>query len=274
MPELPEVETIKRKLDSLVAGLTITGVNLITPKIVRAPEPDLFIENLVGQKIRRVGRRGKFLLFYLNNDLLLAVHLRMTGRIVYHAAGAPVGKHTHVVISLSNNHELHYADIRKFGRMALLQAGRLEEWPGLNNLGVEPLSDNFTRDFLKKELRTRRTKIKPLLLDQTIIAGLGNIYADEALYRAKINPEKSAANLTPRELARLYLSIREVLEEGIANRGTTIRDYVDSGGEAGENQNNLRVYGREGCPCEKCKHLIARIRLAGRSTYFCPKCQR
>jgi len=139
---------------------------------------------------------------------------------------------------------------------------------------VEPLSESFTRDFLKKELKRRRTKIKPLLLDQTFIAGLGNIYADEALHRARINPEKSASNLTPREVARLYLAIREALEEGIANRGTSFRDYVDGMGQSGDNQDFLRVYGREGKSCPGCGETVKRIKLGGRSTYYCTKCQK
>ncbi|MHB8919033.1 MAG: bifunctional DNA-formamidopyrimidine glycosylase/DNA-(apurinic or apyrimidinic site) lyase [Desulfocucumaceae bacterium] len=274
MPELPEVETVKRSLESQVAGLTITEVNLIMPKIVRTPSPGDFVGNLPGKRIKKIGRRGKYLLIHLSGNMTLAVHLRMTGRLVYSPPGTQPSKHTHAIFRFSNSFELHFSDIRQFGRMALMETGRMDDWPGLKNLGVEPLGESFTRDLLKKELKRKRTKIKPLLLDQTFIAGLGNIYADEALHRARINPEKSAASLTAREVAHLYQSIREVLEEGINNRGTTIRDYVDGTGKSGSNQESLRVYNREGKPCLCCGVPVERIKLGGRSTYYCPKCQK
>jgi formamidopyrimidine-DNA glycosylase len=178
------------------------------------------------------------------------------------------------VFRLSNGYELHFTDTRQFGRIALVETDRLDSLPGLKDLGAEPLSEGFTRDHLKKELKRRRVKIKPLLLDQTFVAGLGNIYADEALHRARINPEKIASNLTAREIAHLYRAIREVLEEGIANRGTTFSDYVDGMGRIGSNQEALRVYNREGKPCLSCGKPITRIRLGGRSAYYCPICQK
>lgn len=274
MPELPEVETVKRSLEGLITGLCFSEVDLIRPKVVCSPEPQVFIDKLTGKKVKKIGRRGKYLLIYLGDNLILAIHLRMTGRLVYSPSETPPSKHTHAVFKLSNGFELHFTDIRQFGRMALMEADRLDAWPGLKNLGVEPLSEKFTREFLKKELKRRRTRIKPLLLDQTFIAGLGNIYADEALYRARISPEKPAASLTPREVARLYQGIREALAEGIANRGTTFRDYVDGRGESGSNQDSLRVYSREGKPCLDCGEPVKRARLGGRSSYFCPKCQK
>ncbi|MFZ5633019.1 MAG: bifunctional DNA-formamidopyrimidine glycosylase/DNA-(apurinic or apyrimidinic site) lyase [Bacillota bacterium] len=274
MPELPEVETVKRTLEERITGLTITEVVLILPKIVRSPSPGEFIKNLNGQKIKKLGRRGKYLLIHLGGNLTLVIHLRMTGRLVYSPPGTPPSKYTHAIFKLSSGFTLLFSDMRQFGRMALVETGELDTWAGLKSLGIEPFSENFTRDFLKKELKRRRTKIKPLLLDQTFIAGLGNIYADEALHRARINPEKSAANLTPREVARLYLAIREVLEEGIANRGTSFRDYVDGMGQSGSNQESLKVYGREGKPCLDCGKPVTRIRLGGRSTYYCPGCQK
>ncbi len=274
MPELPEVETVKRSLKSLIAGLHFSEVDLIRPKVVRSPEPRAFIDRLTGKRVKKIGRRGKYLLIYLGDNLILAIHLRMTGRLVYSPPGTPPSKHTHVVFKMSNGYELHFSDMRQFGRMALMEADRLDAWPGLKNLGVEPLSENFTREFLKKELKRRRTRIKPLLLDQTFIAGLGNIYADEALHRARISPEKPAASLTPREVTRLCQSIRDVLSEGIANRGTTFRDYVDGTGESGSNQESLRVYSREGKPCLECGEPVKRTRLGGRSSYFCSRCQR
>ncbi len=273
MPELPEVETIKRSLEELIVGLTFLEARLITPQILRFPSPGVFSERLAGERIRRIGRRGKYLLIFLGGKLILAFHLRMTGRLVYAPPGSTLLKHTHAVFELSNGFLLLYSDMRRFGRMALIESDRLDDWPGLKNLGVEPLEEGFTRDFLKKGLKRRRTKIKTLLLDQTFIAGLGNIYADEALYRAGISPEKTAASLTSREVARLYLAIREVLEEGIINRGTSFKDYVDGLGRSGSNQEKLCVYNREGRPCRACGGPVSRIKLGGRSSYHCPKCQ-
>lgn len=274
MPELPEVETVRKSLESSISGLTITEVKLLMPKIIKTPSPRTFMEGITGKKIKKLGRRGKYLLMNLSENQTLVIHLRMTGRLILCPSGTPPGKHTHAVFSLSDGNSLHFSDMRQFGRMALIETDRLDSLPGFKDLGVEPLSEKFTRDYLKKELKRRRTRIKTLLLDQTVIAGLGNIYADEALHRARINPEKIAANLTPRETAHLYHAVREVLSEGIANRGTTFRDYVDGLGQAGTNQNALRIYDREGKPCLLCGRPVARIRLGGRSSYYCPRCQK
>lgn len=274
MPELPEVETIKRSLEKNIAGQTIDSVELYMPKIIRCPLPGEFIERLTGKKILRMGRRGKYLLMHLSGGSTLVVHLRMTGRLVYSPPEVPLDKHTHAVFGLSGGRQLRYTDIRQFGRICLAENGELKNLPGLKDLGVEPLEEQFTRDYLKKELKRRRTRIKSLLLDQTIIAGLGNIYADEALFRAKVHPEKIASALTPREIAKLYIAIVEVLRESIENRGTSFRDYVDGEGLSGSNQLSLRVYSREGHPCIDCGKPLARIKVGGRSSYFCPCCQK
>ncbi len=273
MPELPEVETIVRSLDQQISGLRITEVKVITPSIIFRPEARLFSKGLKGGKITGVRRRGKYILIALEDELLLAVHLRMTGKVIYTRGDTPADKHTHVLIGLDNDFQLQYSDIRKFGRMALIPSGETGIWPGLDSLGVEPLSSDFSKDFLQKKLSLKKTKIKPLLLDQTLIAGLGNIYVDESLHRAEINPERPASSLSTREASKLHSAIRQVLEEAIANRGTSFRDYVDSRGEAGDNQMNLRVYGREARPCFNCQKPVSRIKLAGRSTFFCQKCQ-
>ncbi|MHB8158589.1 MAG: DNA-formamidopyrimidine glycosylase, partial [Desulfocucumaceae bacterium] len=185
MPELPEVETVKRSLEKHITGLTFSEIILIMPKIVKVPAPQSFTENVAGKKIKKIGRRGKYLLIHLSDNNTLVIHFRMTGRLVYSEPGTPPGKHTHAIFKFSNGYELHYSDIRQFGRISLVDTDKLDAAPGLKDLGVEPFSENFTREFLKRELKRRRTKIKPLLLDQTFIAGLGNIYADEALHRAR-----------------------------------------------------------------------------------------
>jgi formamidopyrimidine-DNA glycosylase len=274
MPELPEVETVRRTLEPRLKGLKFTAVQILMPKVIKTPDPDQFKEIIIDKKITKINRRGKFLLIELSDKYVLLVHLRMTGRLTFCEEDTPVAKHTHVIFTLSDSHQLRFCDTRQFGRLWLVPAASLEELAGFKDLGIEPLDDQFTRDYLKKELRRRHARIKPLLLDQTFIAGLGNIYTDEALHRAKINPERLSTTLTPREIANLYRAIREVLQEGIENRGTTVRDFIDGNGRAGSFQELLRVYGREGEPCSYCKRAITRKKIGGRSSYYCPFCQK
>ncbi|NPV74285.1 MAG: DNA-formamidopyrimidine glycosylase [Pelotomaculum sp.] len=274
MPELPEVETVRRTLQAKLPGLKITGVEVLLPKVIRSPDLSEFKEKIADRKILNVGRRGKYLLINLSGGYTLAVHLRMTGRLVYCAGDAPPARHTHVIFNLSNGCQLHFADMRQFGRIWLVPTDALDSLKGIKELGVEPLEELFTREFLKKELRRRHARIKPLLLDQTFIAGLGNIYTDEALHRARINPERLATTLTPREITRLYHAIRDVLQEGIENRGTTVRDFIDGNGQAGNYQEFLQVYNREGKPCPRCGDKIAKKKVGGRSSYYCPTCQK
>lgn len=274
MPELPEVETVRRTLEPSLAGLKFAAVEILMPKIIKTPDPDQFKDIIIGKTIIKISRRGKYLLLHLSEKNILMVHLRMTGRLTYVEKDTPVAKHTHVIFTLSDGCQLRFCDTRQFGRLWLVPEASLEELAGFKDLGVEPLDDQFTRDYLKKELRRRHTRIKPLLLDQTFIAGLGNIYTDEALHRARINPERLSTTLTPREIARLYHAIREVLQEGIANRGTTVRDFIDGDGRAGSFQELLRVYSREGEPCPVCNSSIVRKKVGGRSSYYCPHCQK
>lgn len=274
MPELPEVETVRRTLQPKLTGLMFTGVQILLPKMIRTPDPEEFKEKIKDKKILKVSRRGKYLLINLSCGYTLAVHLRMTGRLVYCMNDKPASKHTHVIFHLDNGNQLHFSDIRQFGRMWLVPTASLGDLAGYKDLGVEPLDELFTRDFLKKELRRRHTRIKPLLLDQTFIAGLGNIYTDEALHRAKINPERLATTLSPREAAHLHHAIRDVLLESINNRGTTVRDFADGDGRSGSYQELLRVYNREGKPCLRCGQKIEKKKVGGRSSYYCPACQK
>ena len=274
MPELPEVETVKNTLEKNLAGLTMTGVDVEMPKIIREPGLTDFIAGVTGKKITRLGRRGKYLLINLSGGGVLVVHLRMTGRLVYARPEDPLPRHTHVVFHLSDGNELRFADMRQFGRILLVQTRQLDQVKGLKDLGPEPLGHDFSREFLRRELKRKRVRLKSLLLDQTFIAGLGNIYADEALHRSRIHPERIARTLSTREIANLYHSIIEVLQEGIANRGTSMRDYVDGDGREGNYQKLLRVYNREGEPCGYCGTAITRIKVGGRSSYFCNACQK
>lgn len=274
MPELPEVETVKQTLQPKIAGLRFKDVNILLPKVIRSPGPEEFREKIMNKKILRISRRGKYLLISLTGGLNLVAHLRMTGSLVYSRPEEPRSRYTHLVFSLDDGCELRFADMRQFGGLWLVPADEMDRMSGYKNLGVEPLSAGFTTSYLKKELRHRHARIKPLLLDQTFIAGLGNIYTDEALYRAKINPERQAATLNPREIVRLHRSVKEVLEEGIAHRGTTVRDFIDGDGRSGSYQELLRVYNREGSPCSCCGKNIIRKKVGGRSSYFCPSCQK
>lgn len=274
MPELPEVETVRRTLQPRLTGLKFTNVQILLPKVIKTPDPDQFIEKIKNKKILKINRRGKYLLFHLSGGYTLLVHLRMTGSLVYCEKDEPPARHTHLIFHLNNGGRLRFADMRQFGRIWLVPTGSLGELAGFKDLGIEPLDELFTREFLKKELRRRRTRIKPLLLDQTFIAGLGNIYTDEALHRARINPERPAATLTPREVAQLYHAIRDVLREGIENRGTTVRDFIGGDGRAGGYQELLRVYSREGKPCPHCGRKIVKKKVGGRSSYYCPACQK
>lgn len=275
MPELPEVETVVRSLERHLSGLTITAVDLVMPEVIRSPKPEQFIEQITGKQFqKKLGRRGKYLLIHLSDGLTLVIHLRMTGRLIYCEADLPMEKHTHVIFHLDNGKQLRFADVRRFGRLQLVPTAEVSGLSGLKDMGPEPLDQEFTREFLKKELRRRRTRIKSLLLDQCFVAGLGNIYADEALYRAKIHPERLAPDLTTREAAVLHKAIIEVIAGGIEHRGTSFRDYVDGEGRPGSFQHHLKVYNREGLPCSHCGRPIERIKVAGRSSYYCPSCQK
>ncbi|MGQ9824168.1 MAG: bifunctional DNA-formamidopyrimidine glycosylase/DNA-(apurinic or apyrimidinic site) lyase [Desulfotomaculales bacterium] len=274
MPELPEVETIKRTLKGKLEGLSFTGVEVFLPKIIKSPVLEVFNSLLPGKKIKKLDRRGKYLIIHLSENFALVVHLRMSGSLIYTEPGTAFAPHTHVVFHLSNGSQLRYTDLRQFGQIYLLEESGLASLAGLNGLGPDPFDPRFTREFFKKGLKQRRSMLKPLLLDQSFVAGIGNIYADEVLFRARIHPRRQSHTLTSREASRLYHVIREVLEEAIENRGTSIRDYVDGEGKEGNYQNMLKVHNREGKACPKCGKTIVRFRLGGRSTYYCPGCQK
>lgn len=283
MPELPEVETVVRSLDKYITGRTIKGVRILEERIIGYPENiDTFVEGCRGKTISAVSRRGKYIIISLapvkGHDPAemkeLVIHLRMTGQLLYQPSDVEELPHTCVILKLDNGFDLRFINIRKFGRMYLIDEGDREKVGGLAKLGIEPLSGDFTLDYFKQRLTGRKARIKALLLDQSLLAGMGNIYVDEALFKAGINPKTRASQLTPEEISRLYNSIKEVLSEGIRYRGTTRRDYVDAEGRAGEYQDHLRVYSREGEKCTECQTPIERIKVAGRSSFYCPRCQK
>lgn len=273
MPELPEVETVRRTLEQLVLGKEIKEVSVFWPKIIKAPEPvEQFQDALRGQTIRNIGRRGKFLIFTLD-DYAMVSHLRMEGKYGVHAKDEPYDKHTHVIFTFTDGSELRYRDVRKFGTMHLFTKGEEMGQMPLFHLGPEPLSDEFTVEGLSTNLAKTSRKIKPVLLDQTVVVGIGNIYVDEALFRSGIHPERKASSLTPEEIKTLHAEIIATLSEAVEKGGSTIRSYVNSQGQIGMFQLELNVYGRKGENCKICGTPLEKLVVAGRGTHICPSCQ-
>lgn len=273
MPELPEVETVKRSLEPYLVGKKITGVDIYYGGIVKEPEPAVFRSLIQDKEIKSLGRRGKYLLLNLSEDLTLVIHLRMTGRLTVTDRAQPVDKHTHLIFRLSGEKELRFTDVRKFGLVYLVPTGCWSSIGGLFTLGTEPLEEEFTLACLHEKIQRKKTKLKSFLLDQREIAGIGNIYADEILFEAGLHPERPLETLSAEEIERLFFAIRSRLRAGVESRGTSFRDYVDGTGAKGNFQNELKVYGRGGEPCEKCGTQLVRSVVAGRGTVFCPRCQ-
>lgn len=278
MPELPEVETIRRSLLPLIQGREIINIEIL--------HPDVLINHdqrpLHGWEITGLRRRGKYLLIDLvqasdpAEGALLMVHLRMTGKLLYRTEEIEPTKHTHLRFSLKGENIawLDFEDVRRFGRVWLLPAfGELEN-PGLASLGPEPLSAEWSLESFWDILQRRRTSIKAVLLDQTVVAGIGNIYCDEALFRAGISPDRPSNSLNEEETARLQEAVRYVIKEGIGHRGTSFRDYVDGLGGKGYFQQHLQVYRRNGQKCTVCGETIVKRKIAGRGTHICPQCQK
>lgn len=273
MPELPEVETVRRGLTRLVQGATIAHVEVRYPKMV-TPDADVFTAELISRKIERIDRRGKYLLFRFSGDLTMVSHLRMEGKYDVQPEGSPVSKHTHVIFHLTDNRELRYTDTRKFGRMQLVPTGEETTLaPSLGKLGPEPTAGTLTLAYMVKIFGKSHKVVKPFLLDQTRIAGLGNIYADEVLWLSKINPLTPVDTLTPSQLSELRQNIIDEMALAIGGHGTTVHSFSTAFGEAGQFQNQLHVYGREGEPCERCGTELVKIKVAQRGTHFCPHCQ-
>ncbi|TME40872.1 MAG: bifunctional DNA-formamidopyrimidine glycosylase/DNA-(apurinic or apyrimidinic site) lyase [Chloroflexi bacterium] len=273
VPELPEVETIVADLRPHLVGRTITRCELAFPTIVRHPEPEEFIDAVVGMRIESVGRRGKYILIRFDNNVLLVVHLGMTGQLRLVDAVSPLAKHTHAVFFLENNMQLRYRDTRRFGRLLLGTQEALLSSKKMPQLGPEPIDPEFAAEELYRRLRKRRTALKAVLLDQGAIAGVGNIYADESLHRARLRPDRIARTVSKRSAVRLHESLRESLLVAIANRGSSVDTYRDAWGEIGGQQEKLLVYGRAGEPCFTCGRPLSSIRIAGRTTVFCRTCQ-
>jgi formamidopyrimidine-DNA glycosylase len=271
MPELPEVETVASDLRGQIIGRCFREAHILWSRTLAAPQESQLEDRLAGRCVIDVGRRGKYILIHLDDGQTLIVHLRMTGRLAVVDGNSPLleDKHLRAWFGLKDGAALTFTDSRKFGRIWLVQD--IDEVTG--KLGPEPLAWDLEMEAFAARLRRRKVAIKALLLDQTAVAGVGNIYADEALHRAGIHPLRKSSTLSTDELARLYASLREVLNEAIHERGTLLRDYRTPYGEDGYFQNHLRVYGKYGRPCPQCGAPIERIRVTQRSTHFCPRCQ-
>ncbi|WP_061811474.1 DNA-formamidopyrimidine glycosylase [Rossellomorea vietnamensis] len=273
MPELPEVETVRRTLELLVSGKKIKDVSVFWPKMIKnPPETDEFIHSLRGQEINEMRRRGKFLIFSCD-DVALVSHLRMEGKYNLADHEDPIEKHTHVIFHFTDGTELRYRDVRKFGTMHLFKKGEELLHLPLLQLGPEPFLSEFTPDYLAEKLGRTERIVKATLLDQTVLVGLGNIYVDEALFRAGIHPDRKSKSLSREEIERLHSEIIHTLTEAVEMGGSTIRSYVNSQGQMGMFQQNLYVYSRKEEPCRNCGTTIEKKVSAGRGTHYCPRCQ-
>lgn len=273
MPELPEVETIRRVLEPQIQGLTITAVTLNRPEVVAHPTAEEFCQALTGQTISAMIRRGKFLGVTLQSDDHIILHLRMTGCLLVTPADYPAEKHTHVIFHLGSGMELRFSDARRFGRFWLLRAGEEDTYSGIGELGLEPLDEGLTADYLKASFGKRKRAIKACLLDQSVVAGIGNIYSDEILFAARIHPGRPASSLTQEEWERLAAAIPQQLAYFIEKNALTPEEYLESKGQDYRNTPFLQVYGHSGESCPICGTALAHITVGGRSSVFCPCCQ-
>ena len=273
MPELPEVETVRGRLAPVLVGRRFETVEITDARLVRPHDPAAVAAALEGQRVARVGRRGKYLVVDFESGLVLLVHLRMTGSLEHVRGGAlPPDAYRRAVVKLDDDSRLTYRDVRRFGTWELATPLERDEYLA-RRLGGEPLARTFTAGGLHERLQRRRTTIKAALLDQRTLAGLGNIYVDEALWRARIHPLRPAAELDERDVRRLHRAVRTVLTAGIERQGATLRDYRTPDGSPGAMQHEFKVYGRDGEPCERCGGPIAKARVGGRGTWYCEVCQ-
>jgi formamidopyrimidine-DNA glycosylase len=274
VPELPEVETVRRGLEPSLVGRRFVRVEIFDPRVTRPFDPGTIAAELEGERVSALERRGKYLIVRFDSGRGLLIHLRMTGSVRHGGAGAlAADPYRRAVVRLDDGSDVVYRDVRRFGTWLLLEEDELEPYLEAR-LGSEPLGVGFTVGELAARLAGRRAPVKAALLDQRTAAGLGNIYVDEALWRARIHPLRPAGELRRPELRRLHSGVREALEAGLARQGATLRDYAQPDGRAGAMQHEFKVYGREGEPCDRCGTPIEKTRAGGRGTWYCPRCQR
>jgi formamidopyrimidine-DNA glycosylase len=273
VPELPEVETVRTSLEPVLLGRTFERVAIDDPRLTRPFDPQAVARELEGERVASVERRGKYLVVRFESGRVLLVHLRMTGSFRHVPAGVPAdGPHTRAVVRLDDGSDVTYRDVRRFGTWLLVEPSELDTYLAAR-LGEEPLARGFGPAALAARLANRRAPLKAALLDQRTLAGLGNIYVDEALWRARLHPLRPANSLDADEVRALHRGIRAALRMGIARQGATLRDYAQPDGTRGSMQHEFKVYGREGEPCDRCGTPIAKTRAGGRGTWYCPTCQ-
>jgi formamidopyrimidine-DNA glycosylase len=272
VPELPEVETIRRALEPALVGRAFDDVEIADARLTRPFDPVAVAAELRGERVEQLDRRGKYLIVRFESGRSLLIHLRMTGSLQHARDGLPDDPYRRAVVRLDDGSDVAYRDVRRFGTWLLAEPGELEPYLA-SRLGDEPLEARLTARHLGNALANRRAPIKAAILDQRTLAGVGNIYADEALWRARIHPRRPAGSLDDAELARLVRGIRGALRTGIERQGSTLRDYRQPDGESGRMQHEFAVYGRDGEPCVRCGTPIEKIRTAGRGTWYCPRCQ-
>ena len=273
MPELPEVETVRIRLEPKLVGRTFERVRIDDTRLVRPYEPMEVAAELEGEHVSALERRGKYLIVRFSSGRSLLIHLRMTGSLRHGPAGSlEDDPHRRAVVRLDDGSDVAYRDVRRFGTWLLLEPGELDAYLD-ERLGSEPLADEFTPAELRGRLAGRRAPVKAALLDQRTLAGMGNIYVDEALWRARIHPHRPAGKLSAAEVRRLHPAIRATLAVGLERQGSTLRDYRLPDGDSGSMQNEFKVYGREGEPCDRCGTPIEKTRAGGRGTWYCPRCQ-
>jgi formamidopyrimidine-DNA glycosylase len=272
VPELPEVETVRRRLEPVLVGRRFDRVEILDPRLTRPEDPVEVAAELAGERVEAVDRRGKYVVVRFESGRALLVHLRMTGSLLHVSEVRGDDPHRRAVVRLDDGSDVIYRDVRRFGTWLLAEPGEVEPYLDAR-LGREPLAQAFTTRRLSETLAGRRAPVKAAILDQRKLAGVGNIYADEALWRARIHPLRPAGELDQDELRALHRGIRAALKAGIARQGATLRDYRTPDGGSGRMQHEFKVYGREGEPCERCGRPIEKTRAAGRGTWFCPGCQ-
>lgn len=273
MPELPEVETIKRVIEPQIQGLVIKKVTVRHPEVVAYPDADTFCKTLTGQVISEMARRGKFLMILLTDGDRIILHLRMTGGLLLTPSDYPEEKHTHIVFSLNNGMELRFSDMRRFGRFWLIQKDEADTYSGTHKLGIEPLTEAVTFEYLHTHFGKRKKTVKECLLDQSVIAGIGNIYSDEILFTAKIHPARAASSLSEKEWKTLAAVIPERISYYIETNKISAEEYLQTKGRDYRNTPFLQVYGQAGKPCPKCGETLCRMVIGGRSSVYCPVCQ-
>lgn len=272
MPEMPEVETVRRGLLGQVKNKRIEKVEIRYQNLITGDVQE-FIDTVTGSTITDIGRRAKFLLIHLDNGYTIISHLRMEGKYKVSPDETAIDKHSHAIFTLDDGQMLIYNDVRKFGRMQLWPTDRLDDNKSLKKLGPEPLATDFTFENIKPRIMRHRKDIKTVLLDQSVIGGLGNIYVDEVLWQAKIHPETPANHLTDDDIRTIINCSNKEIKVAIESGGSTVRSYLDANGHKGNMQDHLKVYGKEGTPCPRCGTEIVKIKVGGRGTHFCPKCQ-